>query len=103
MESDARIIRKKASKEYAQIRNSTLEDASMSYKALGILATLLAKPEDWECRVSHLQRPSDRRDAVRGGIRELRTLGYMSLVRRRDERGQIENLYYVYERPDDND
>jgi hypothetical protein len=82
------ILRVKRTKGYTTIPNSTLCDARMSFRARGVLAFLLAKPDDWETRTTDLPaQGKEGRDAIRTAMKELRDLGYMSQEREqyRDE------------------
>jgi hypothetical protein len=89
------ILRVKRTKGYTTIPNSTLCDHRLSYRARGVLAFLLAKPDDWETRTTDLpggrEEPREGRDAVRTALKELRELGYMDQEReqyRDDETGK---------------
>lgn len=79
------ILRVKRTKGYTTIPNSTLCDDRLSYRARGVLAFLLAKPDDWETRTTDLpgarDEPREGRDAVRTALRELREAGYMTQER----------------------
>ncbi|MDX3260712.1 hypothetical protein PV336_15945 [Streptomyces sp. MI02-2A] len=82
------ILRVKRTKGYTTIPNSTLCDHRLSFRARGVLAFLLAKPDDWETRTTDLpEHGREGRDAVRAALKELRDLGYMSQEREqfRDE------------------
>jgi hypothetical protein len=82
------ILRVKRTKGYTTIPNSTLCDHRLSFRARGVLAFLLAKPDDWETRTTDLPaHGKEGRDAVRTALKELRDLGYMDQEREqyRDE------------------
>jgi len=67
-----------------------LEDPILSYKAKGILAYLLTKPDDWEVRVSDLiNHARDGRDSVYAGLKELSECGYYRKVQLRDVAGRL--------------
>jgi hypothetical protein len=86
------ILRVKRTKGYTTIPNSTLCDHRLSFRARGVLAFLLAKPDDWETRTTDLpEHGREGRDAVRTALKELRDLGYMDQEReqyRDDETGK---------------
>ena len=72
------IIRVQKNENYSTINNTGLNDCNLSFKAKGILAYLLSKPDDWKCQVSDLiKKSTDGRDSVYGGLKELRATGYM--------------------------
>jgi hypothetical protein len=90
------ILRVKRTKGYTTIPNSTLCDDRLSYRARGVLAFLLAKPDDWETKTTDLpgsrEEPREGRDAVRTALAELRKVGYMSQEReqyRDEETGKL--------------
>jgi hypothetical protein len=87
---------------YVMLDKFSLNDASISLKAKGLLAYLLSKPNDWVVKehdlIAHCR---DGRDSVRAAIRELEHAGYIVRgERRRDEKGRMyEREYEVRERP----
>lgn len=93
---------------YVMIDKFGLNDDRLSWKAKGLLAYLLSKPDDWQIYERELiKRSKDGRDAVRTGMRELEKYGYMSRRQLRAEDGSFSAMeYIVYERPieqDDNE
>lgn len=72
------IIRVEKNENYSTINNTGLNDCNLSFKAKGILAYLLSKPDNWRCQVNDLTKKSkDGRDSIYAGLRELRENGYM--------------------------
>lgn len=66
-----------------------LEDERISYKAKGILAYLLSKPDNWKVIVGNLVNYStDGKASVYAGLKELKECGYYEKVPIRDETGQ---------------
>lgn len=58
--------------------NALLEDASLSYKARGMLSSLLCKPDGWKVRAEAMERAgTEGREAIRSGMRELTAHGYL--------------------------
>jgi len=87
---------------WTPIANATLEDKRLSYKARGLLAYLLSKPDDWTVRIEELAAASDPDgvDAVRTGLDELQQHGYATFQRARRERGRfVAGGWTVRERP----
>lgn len=75
------ILRRHASG-WTGIPNAALEDDSLSFKARGILAWLLAKPDGWTIRAEAIERAGkEGREAVRSGMRELIAAGYVRRIR----------------------
>lgn len=58
------------------VPNETIYDQSLSYNALGLLAVLLARPEDAPRGYRTLMRPGVGQKAILGGFKELREAGY---------------------------
>jgi hypothetical protein len=72
------IVRHPHEAKFTVIDNATLGDDRLSWKARGILAYLLSKPDGWEVMVRHLVNAApDGRDAVLSGLRELEAIGYL--------------------------
>lgn len=93
------IIKIRKQKNFSIISNIPLNDKSISFKAKGIWAYLMSKPEDWEVRVSNLINTStEGRDAIYSGIKELVEAGYMNKIQHRDESGKMTGIeYQVFE------
>jgi len=74
------IIRKERNREnpYAQIYKRLLNDSSLSYKARGIAAYILSKPDDWSILICDLVNNSvDGEKSVRSGLNELKDKKYL--------------------------
>lgn len=86
---------------YVMIDKYGLNDERLSWKAKGLLAYLLSKPDDWQVYESDLiKRATDGRDSVRTGLRELEKFGYLSRRQIRGENGSFGHMeYIIYERP----
>lgn len=65
------IRKAKKEKGYSQISNDVLNNMELSFKARGILAYILSKPDDWVVYISDLARGVDKQKSVRSGINEL--------------------------------
>ncbi len=94
------IFRTVKNAHYVCIHKGFLEDKNLSFRAKGLLAYCLGKPDNWEFHVSHLQNVStEGRDAVYSAIKELMKSGYIirtvSRVKGKFERGH----YEIYETP----
>lgn len=65
---------------YVQMDVRFLNDDRLTAKAKGILAYLLSKPANWEVRIKDLENKfSDGACALRSGIKELESFGYISI------------------------
>jgi len=78
-----------------------LEDARLSYEARGLLACMLAKPNDWVFYISFFIKNSPAgRDKVRRIFNELIKLGYIVKSKHRNNKGHFATPEYtVYECP----
>ena len=60
---------------FAIMAKTALEDHNLSFKARGIYAYLMTKPESWTVNMKDLQRGRDGREAVQSGLKELQAVG----------------------------
>jgi len=79
------IERESRRERYTSISNRSLEDASLSFKARGLLAYILSKPDHWKTNRDQLAAAStDGVAAVRTGLQELECAGYLTRHRHKD-------------------
>lgn len=83
------IIRvKREPNNFVTMNKTFLEDDRLSYKAKGILAYLLSKPNDWKVIVGNLVgNSSDGKSSVYSGLKELKDYGYYKKIPIRNEQG----------------
>ena len=98
------IIRVRHNKDnpYFQLNRHALENPDLSFKAKGLHAYLMSKPDDWRVLEKNLVNSStEGRDAIRSALKELRKLGYVERVKVKCERtGRfVDNELVVYETP----
>lgn len=90
----------RASDNFAQIANSCLQDDRLSYRARGILASMLSRPPGWTTSAERLASAgAEGRDAVRSALRELEKFGYLVRVKVQDEKGQWQHHQDVFDIP----
>ena len=83
-----RVRRKPSS--FVTMDKGFLENPDLSWKAKGILAYLLSKPDNWKVIVGNvIKNATDGKGSVYKGLGELKELGYYEKVPVRDERGVI--------------
>lgn len=88
------VIRIKKSQNYVSIHKSALEDTRLSFKAKGLWAYCMTRPNDWEFHANHLATVSkDGIDAVYTAINELEQAGYCKKVQR-NYRGRFQPVDY---------
>jgi hypothetical protein len=81
---------------YVVIDRRPLEDQRLSWAARGLLGYLLAKPDDWQLRVSDLCRRGDLgRDGVHSLLQQFQDFGYIRRRQLRDERGRVAGYDYT--------
>lgn len=87
---------------YVIMDKRPLEKPYLSWKAKGLLAYLLSRPDDWKVRLGDLvKRSSDGGFATRQALRELQEAGHAKqvIVRSEDGRRIKEWVYEIYESP----
>lgn len=98
------VIRvRKRPNNFVMLDKTFLEDDRLSFKAKGILAYLLSKPDNWKVIVGNLVKYSkDGKSAVYAGLKELKECGYYVKTPIRSEDGRRISRWEstVYEIPD---
>jgi hypothetical protein len=87
---------------YVMIDRRPIDNPALSYKAKGILAYLLSRPNGWEVNLVDLaNRSTDGIASVRAGVQELKDVGHLKHTTIYDPRtGKIiTHLWEVYEAP----
>lgn len=97
------IIRTPGRDRYVVISKVPLEDERLSWKARGLLAYLLSKPDNWSVIVGHLvNQAPDGRASVMAGLQELEAAGYLVRKRTRDDEGRYDGTdSEIHEEPCD--
>lgn len=96
------IIRaEKPNTHYTVLRNSVVRDTNLSYKARGILAAILSRPDNWRTSSEALAAEgAEGRFAVLSGLKELEEAGYLVRKKIRDKTtGQIQTISTVFDEP----
>ncbi|KMS74256.1 hypothetical protein ACM01_15220 [Streptomyces viridochromogenes] len=90
-----------AADQFTQIANGLFRDSRLSYKAKGIFGYISTHQDGWQVTVAGLVRSGpDGRDAVRTGLQELETHGYLIRERLRRTNGTLgEIVYSITDRP----
>lgn len=93
-----RLFRGSAKAGFTPIPNPTLRDRRLSYKARGILTTLLSHSDGWQIDAHDLAADSpDGRSAVLSGLKELVKCGYVFYRNQRGEAGRMEKIMIVFD------
>lgn len=86
---------------YTTLSNFHFKDKRLSWKAKGLLSTMLSLPEDWNYTIEGLSKLSDDGiKATNSGLLELEKCGYLVRKQSRTSNGHFGvSEYYVYEQP----
>lgn len=102
--SNGTIFRVPRQENYTVMSNVHLRDPNLTWKAHGLLSTMLSFPDDWDYTIAGLATiAKDNIASTRTGISELESNGYMQRIRQRRENGTYGKMeYWVYEDPAQN-
>jgi len=97
------IFRVQKNKNYSVISNTFIFDEKLSWKAKGILAYFLARPDEWEFYMTEIvKHAKDGKDSLSAGIKELEKAGYIDRKQKRTT-GKFKGYEYeVFEEPQRN-
>lgn len=97
------IIRaERPSSKFAIIRNEVLQDERLSFRARGVLASILSRPDNWRCSAWDLATEGrEGRRAILTALTELETYGYLVRSKKQDEGGRWSTKSYIYDTPVD--
>lgn len=95
------IIRVIKNANYTTLSNYHFKDKRLSWKAKGLLSTMLSLPDNWDFTVEGLATLSgDGVKSTSSGLKELEEYGYLVREQHRNEKGfYAETCYNVYEQP----
>jgi hypothetical protein len=86
------------------IANEALENSDLTWRARGVLAYLLSRPEGWSTSAERLAAMSPKgkegRDAMRAVLSELEAAGYVRREKTQDARGRWSTTLVVYDFPE---
>lgn len=102
--SSDNIVRVRKDARYFVASNIPFNDERLSWEARGVMGYLLSKPDDWQVRMTDLQRrgPAGMR-IIKRVLAELRKAGYMSRERKRTTEGKFIWITTLYESPELNE
>lgn len=91
------VLRRGKERGFVAFDKRVLGDQKLSWKAKGILAYLLSKPEDWEFYLEDIKHQStDGITAVRSALQELEDGGYLERKPAQDEKtGKLEGWLWI--------
>lgn len=98
--SETILICAKRTDPFARVPKDILDRSDLSFKSKGILSYLLGKPSGWKLRVTDISNHGkDGTKAIRSGLKELRALGYVDLVRLTTKGKVVEWMWKVSDSP----
>ena len=93
-------ISKNKENPYVMLNKKPLDDVRLSWKAKGIWAYLLSKPDNWTVRPKDIEnRSKDGREAVASALNELEQFGYVVRTEVRDKGKFMGFEYTIFEEP----
>lgn len=94
------VIRINKNKDYTVMSNAHLQDKNMSLKAKGLLSVMLSLPDTWDYSVNGLVAIlKENKTSVQSTLKELEELKYLRRTKTKDEKGQFDYIYDIYEKP----
>ena len=98
--SETKFVKTKKERNYTVLDNTFIQDASLSWKAKGLMTYLLSLPDDWEIHLSEIEKHStDGKAALRSAINELKEHGYLRAEQKRKDNRFAEMIYVIIENP----
>jgi hypothetical protein len=86
-----------SAKKFKTFRYEVFQDKKLSWRARGIMAYLLSKPEEWEGQLFDLTRASkEGRKIVQKALKELVDNGYAQLKHRPLKDNKFQGSYYEF-------
>ena len=90
------ILRVVKNGNYSVVSNEPFNDPGLSWKAKGLLAYLLTKPDNWQVNVEQLRKASSNgRDSIYTALKELIAARYIVRVQKRKEKGRTGGYDYI--------
>ncbi len=86
---------------FTVIDNGIFKDTRLSFKAKGLLTTMLSLPPTWNYTIEGLKTlAKDGKDSIKTALKELEEFGYLERKQIRNKDGSFCDLeYFVYEKP----
>jgi hypothetical protein len=82
------------------ISNTVLRDNNLSFRARGILANILSRPDNWRTDADTLARESkDGRTAILTALKELELAGYLVRKKYQNDKGHWQTESTIYDKP----
>jgi hypothetical protein len=90
----------RADRGFTIVRNDVARDTRLSYRARGVLISILSRPDNWKTDAEQLAAEGkEGRDAIRAVLRELESVGYIRRIKTQAPTGLWSTETLVYEYP----
>lgn len=90
----------KVANRFGIIPNQLLNDPKISWKAKWLFGYLQSKPDDWDFAVDRITNDAkDGRDGTNNGLKELENAGYLIRSKFKNEKGQWDIEYTLFDQP----
>lgn len=94
------VIRVNKTKDYSVMSNYHLKDNNLSLKAKGLLSVMLSLPDNWKYTVGGLVSIcKENETSINSTLRELKDNQYLLVSKVRNDKGQYEYTYDIFEYP----
>lgn len=93
------VVKVKIQKDFTIVYNGVLENPSLSFKAKGLWAYCMSRPDNWQFHVSHLATVSqDGTDAIYSALKELEKAGLVEKTQsnKGGKFGSVDYIIYPY-------
>ncbi|MFE3196861.1 hypothetical protein [Embleya sp. NPDC059237] len=95
------ILRRRLTRDFTVLPTQAVEHAGLSFRARGVLAFLLAKPDGWRVSAEAIAKasPTEGRTAINTALQELRAAGYYRVHTTRRKDGTLREITDLYDQP----
>lgn len=85
---------------FTVLTNEVLRDSRLSFRARGILASILSRPDNWRSSADSLAKETtEGRSAILTALKELEQIGYLERKKYQDEFGRWITESLIYDQP----
>ena len=94
------VFRVNKDEDFTIMKNYHFREKDMSLKAIGLLSFMLSLPKDWDYSIAGLvAMRKENVTAIRSTLRELEKFGYLKVTKTKNDKGQFEYIYDIFEAP----
>lgn len=94
------ILRVNKTQNYTVMSNYHFREKEMSLKAKGLLSLMLSLPDNWDYSINGLVAIcKENETSIKTTLNELKEFGYLNILKVRNDKGQYEYVYDIFEIP----